>query len=328
MIDRDSVLPRITVCVPTRDRGASIKPSLDSLRQQEHDSYEVILVDQSVDDCSEETYRDAVGDDPRFHYIRSETTGKSVGCNIAIGRARGRIIAFTDDDCVAPPNWLLDLERALGENPSVGMVCAGVSPGPHDPRQGTIPAFIPPRPRVHRSPWLAFRAKGIGANVCVRAGLLRSVGGFDEVLGTGAPLRAGEDLDLVYRMLSAGQPVLDLPEPAVVHHGLRTWGPELRDLSWDSATSEGATCMKRLRMGDVTILPSLLVLWFGRTVIWTNIVRGRRPTGLGRFVAFGRGMRLSFRYPVDRSSGRYRATSQSAARPAGTGPERPSAGTV
>jgi glycosyltransferase involved in cell wall biosynthesis len=312
--------------MPTRGRGATIEPTLRSLRRQEHDSYEVIVVDQSVDDRSEQAYRDAAGDDPRFHYVRSGTAGKSVGCNVGIGRARGRIIAFTDDDCVAPPNWLLDLERALRKNPSVDMVCAGVRPGPYDPRQGAIPSFLPRASRLHRSPWLAFRARGIGANICFRTGPLRSVSGFDEVLGAGGPLRSGEDLDIVYRMLRAGLRVLDLPEPAVIHHGLRRWGPELRTLSWDSAMSEGAVCMKHLRMADAAILPTLLVLWFGRTVVWTNIMIGRRPTGVGPFLAFGRGMLRSFLYPLERRSVRYRATSQ-VAQPLEGDPERPSADT-
>jgi glycosyltransferase involved in cell wall biosynthesis len=237
----------------------------------------------------------------------STTVGKSAACNVALDHARGAIVAFTDDDCEAPPDWLTGIERAFAGHPGVAMICGGVAAAPHDPARGAIPSFVPARPRLLRSPWLAFKAQGIGANLSFRSQTLRDMGAFDEVLGAGAPLRAGEDGDIAYRVLRDGHGILELPEPAVLHSGLRTWGAELKQLSWDAALSEGATYMKHLRLRDPVVLPTFVLRGLFGMVNWRNLLRLRQPTGLGRLAAFAYGVRMSFRFPIDPSSRRYRA---------------------
>lgn len=45
-------VPRVSVCLPTRNRGGTIAATLQSLRDLGHDSFEVLVVDQSSDDGS------------------------------------------------------------------------------------------------------------------------------------------------------------------------------------------------------------------------------------------------------------------------------------
>jgi glycosyltransferase involved in cell wall biosynthesis len=136
----------VSVCLPTRDRGVRIAPTLASLRRLDHGSYEVVVVDQSTDDRSGLAFRETVGDDPRFSWIPSTSIGRSAACNIALGRARGAIVAFTDDDCLVPPDWLSGIERALANDPRIAAICGG------DATRGMIPVFLPLSQRVHRSP--------------------------------------------------------------------------------------------------------------------------------------------------------------------------------
>ncbi|HXZ98786.1 MAG TPA: glycosyltransferase family 2 protein [Candidatus Binatia bacterium] len=295
---------RVTVCVPTRNRGSAIAPTLRSLAALTHDDFEVVVVDQSTDLRSRRAYEEVVGDDPRFSYVATDTIGLSVGRNIAVSRATGSIIAFTDDDCVVPADWLTDIERVFAAHPEAMMICGGVLAGEHDPRAGAIPTFTPRRSQLLTSPWLKYRSRGIGANLAFRASALHRAGRFDEVLGAGAPLKSCEDGDMAYRFLRAGMPVLDVPEPAVVHYGFRTWS-QLRPLSRGALMACGADCMKHLRLGDPAILPTLLFLWFRRTIRWHNVFRLRRPIGASLFFEFGRGMLLSFRYRIDRRSRTY-----------------------
>jgi len=300
--------PRISVCVPTRNRGSAIAPTLRSLARLQHGDFHVLVVDQSVDAITKETFREVVGSDRRFTYLPTETVGASVARNVATERAEGAIIIFTDDDCVVPPDWLGEIERAFGEHPEAGMICGTVSAGEHDTRLGSVPAFMPSRTRLFRSPWTKYRARGIGANFAFRAAALHLVGDFDVMLGAGAPLKSCEDGDMVYRFLRAGEAVLDRPESAVVHNGFRTWS-EGRTLGRDALMACGATCMKHLRLGDLAIVPTLGFLWFRRTIRWGNLLRLRRPFGVALFFEFARGMIISFRYPVDRATRCYRAPS-------------------
>ena len=257
------------------------------------------MVDQSVDELSERAYRKTVGDDPRFSYIPSETVGKPIACNLALGRARGTILAFTDDDCVAPPDWLAGMESAMEVVPRVAAICGGVTAGLPNRDRGFVPTFRPPRPRLHRSVLLAYQSRGIGANMAVRAQMLRDIGGFDEILGPGAPVGAGTDSDVLCRLLRRGHWILDVPEPAVVHYGYRV-GQQIRPRLWTYSMSDGAICMKHLRCGDAAFVPSLVVRG-ARQVKWANIAQLRRPTGVTTFTAFVAGALMSFRYPIDRS---------------------------
>ncbi len=291
--------------MPTRNRGATIGPALESLRRQDHDSYEVVVVDQSTDDLTRLAFDATVGDDPRFALIPSTTVGKSAACNVGLAAVRGAIVAFTDDDCEAPPDWLSGIERGFASHSDVGMICGGVRAAPHDPAVGAIPTFVPHHTRLIHSPWLAFKALGIGANLAFRTAALRDAGAFDEVLGAGATLRSGEDGDIMYRFLRAGHGILELPEPAVLHFGLRTWGRELQELARDAAFSEGAIYMKHLRLGDPVVLPTFLVRGLFGMVSWRNLLLLRQPTGLGRLAAFARGARASFQFSIDSGSRRY-----------------------
>lgn len=295
---------RLSVCVATRNRGEAIAPTLQSLRLLEHDAFEVVIVDQSTDARSEETFQKVVGRDRRFRYVRSGTIGASVARNLGAAQARAPIIAFTDDDCVVPTSWLTHIERHFHAHPRVMMICGAVLAAEHDEKSGAIPTFTPRRFQELRSPWLKFRTRGISANLAVRADALRRVGPMDEVLGAGAPLKSCEDGDLEYRFLRAGLGILDAPEPAVLHYGFRSWA-ELKTLSRGALLGCGATCMKHLRMGDPAIVSTLLFLWFGRTVRWRNVARLRRPVGAWLFFEFARGMALSYKYRIDRRARTY-----------------------
>jgi GT2 family glycosyltransferase len=298
---------RISVCVATRNRGARITPLLESLKRLDHGSFEVVIVDQSTDDATRQAYLATAGDDQRFSYTVSNTVGKSVACNIAVARACGVILAFTDDDCVARSDWLEGIERAFAEHPEVGGICGGVVAAEYDPGQGHIPVFMPTRARVYRSRWSFHRMPPsvMGANIALRAEALRDVAGFDEAISPGATFRTGDDYDIVYRLLRAKHGVLLLPGAAIVHYGFRAHGSEMRTLTRDCAVAHGAICMKHLRLGDPAILPTLCVRVLLDTIRWSNVIRFRGPTGLSRLTSFAKGMARGSRYPLQRATRTY-----------------------
>lgn len=294
----------VTVCLPTRNRGANITATLESLARLDHPDFDVVVVDQSTDTRTRRAFDVTVGSDPRFSYHPTDSVGLSTALNTAVGLATGSIIAKTDDDCEVPRDWLTGIERHFADHPAAAMICGGVRAGEHDATAGSIPAFMPDRVELFTSSWHKYRARGIGANIAFRAAALQEVGPFDEVLGAGGPLKSCEDGDMAYRMLRAGFGVLDAPEPSVVHNGFRTWS-QGRTLGRDALMSCGATCMKHLRLWDVAMVPTLLFLWFRRTINWSNLVRLRRPNGIALFLEFGRGMYLSFRFSIDRRTRTY-----------------------
>jgi glycosyltransferase involved in cell wall biosynthesis len=293
-----------TVCVPTRGRGDSIARTLVSLAGMTYENFDVIVVDQSEDSRTNDAMRSAVGDDPRFRYIQSQTVGLSVARNLAIGAASGSFIAFTDDDCEVSSDWLACIDSHFRDHPEVGMICGEVREGPHDAFAGYIPSFYLREPHIVSSPWVKWRARGIGANMAFRANVLKSVGPFDEVLGAGGPLYSCEDGDMTYRVLRSRASVMNVKDAYVVHHGFRDW-QEAQVVMRRALLSVGAACVKHVRLGDMAILPTLIYIWFGRCISWRNLVLLRRNPGIGRFLFYGYGMLLSFKYGIDRPSRTY-----------------------
>jgi glycosyltransferase involved in cell wall biosynthesis len=85
--------PLVTIAIPSRDRGDLLHRALRSALAQTDVSVEVIVVDDgSVDPV-------ALDPDPRVTLVRIETSrGVCAARNVALARARGRWIAFLDDD--------------------------------------------------------------------------------------------------------------------------------------------------------------------------------------------------------------------------------------
>jgi len=95
---------RISVVVCTHRNPALLAKTLDSLGRQRlpQESFEVIVVDNNSKDNTEEV----VARYPTVRYILEERLGLSYARNTGVEEARGDIIAFTDDDAEASPEWL------------------------------------------------------------------------------------------------------------------------------------------------------------------------------------------------------------------------------
>jgi GT2 family glycosyltransferase len=72
---------------------------------------------------------------------------------------------------------------------------------------------------------------GAGANMVFRVDVLRALGGFDDALDTGAPLPGGGDLDMFYRVVQAGYPLVREPLLLVYHQHRREYS-KLRHQMW------------------------------------------------------------------------------------------------
>jgi glycosyltransferase involved in cell wall biosynthesis len=295
----------VTVCICTRDRGRAITATLCSLADSAYEDFDVVIVDQSAAGDTAEAVRQATAGDARFAYIRSQSTGASSARNVGVAHARGPIIAFTDDDCDVPREWLSLIVRYFGEHPDVAQICGEVRAGPHDASAGFIPTYAVRSRRRIASPWLKWREGGIGANMAFRLDVLRNVGPFDTMLGPGAPLYNCEDGDMTYRVLRAGHSVLNVPDVYVIHRGFRTW-QEGRVMMRHTGIAVGAAYMKHLRLGDMAVLPTLLFEWI-RCISWSRLLLLRKHSGLARFLAYAHGMKLSFRYGTDRRMRLYAA---------------------
>jgi GT2 family glycosyltransferase len=148
--------------------------------------------------------------------------------------------------------------------------------------------------------WNGFRIYGMGANYALRRSLFERIGGFDEILGGGGPLRSSQDFDFQFRAYRADAVVLLRPEVVVDHYGLRTpeqWPGTLRAYCIGNA----AFYVKHIRCGDGVAAARL-----GRAVLQLvarqvrHLVDRSRPSQGEHLRAYLDGARESLRYPIDR----------------------------
>jgi hypothetical protein len=228
---------RIALAVVTRDRPKSFaRFALPGLREAAAAGHEAVVVDQSADAETEKLVRQVA----KAVYVRSGP-GLAHGRNVAVAETSAPIVAFTDDDVAVGPDWLELISTAFEEADRVGAVCGRAV----TPDGALLPGS---RSGVYEWPVSPFEL-GSGFNFAFRRKALEEVGPFDEELGAGAPYEAGEDTDMLYRILRAGWRVLCSDEITVVHHDLRPRRDLLR-LHYGYGLGAGAQTAKHLAGGD------------------------------------------------------------------------------
>ena len=111
-----------------------------------------------------------------------------------------------------PVGWLAAVEGAFAGNDAVAVVFGSVRAGPCDPAEGFVPGCLIEQRGSRDEPRgtsTSSAARPPAWHCAARRGV--ALGGFDESLGLGGPLRSGEDLDLALRALRAGRHVLQTP---------------------------------------------------------------------------------------------------------------------
>lgn len=235
--------PSLTVAICTRNRAQRLARLLRSLEQARPEALfpnvDVLVIDNgSTDDT-----RDAVADFPAARHVLEEKAGLNFARNRALKEAKGELIAFLDDDVVVDPGWLQGLATAWSSRPDAGGYSGLVLPFRLDTeaqllferRGGFRRGFkrIEFRSAHHHNPLFPVGAGSVGAgcNMAFDRQLLLHLGGFDEALDTGAPLPGGGDLDIFYRVLRSGRPMVYEPRFAVYHEHRETLA-ELRRQYW------------------------------------------------------------------------------------------------
>lgn len=112
----------ISVVVPTYNRKPLLGMCLNSLMNQTHNDYEIIVVDDGSTDGTPSLVKSLQGEFKGLRYFRQENQGHSVARNLGFSRARGEIIASTDDDCVAEGEWLERIEEGLIKHPNIAAI--------------------------------------------------------------------------------------------------------------------------------------------------------------------------------------------------------------
>lgn len=205
------------MAIPTVDRPEALRRCLLALLEGERAPAEIVVVDQGGGPAARDVLAGIDAATVAVRRVTDERRGLSAARNVALRHAGNAIVAFIDDDCMPSPSWVAAILGAFLERPAVACVTGPVLPLGAE-RAGRY-AVSSRAGTVERSftgdvaPWLV----GTGGNMAVRRDLLGGEELFDTRLGSGSQGRAGEDIDLLRRILRSGHEVRYRPAAVVLH---------------------------------------------------------------------------------------------------------------
>jgi glycosyltransferase involved in cell wall biosynthesis len=204
----DMTTPVISVVIPTYNRAAVLERLLRALARCEMPSggAEFIVVDDgSPDDTQAVLARSAL---PGLVAVRQDNAGAAAARNRGWRLAHADVVAFTDDDCVPEPGWLVEIAAAF-RDADVDAVGARIEPLV----PGVVAEFVQAERLVGHGGTPDDVKYLVTANAAYRRSVLEALDGFDDQF----PGAAGEDTDLTMRARDLGFRLVLLDRATVAH---------------------------------------------------------------------------------------------------------------
>lgn len=220
-----SRLYSIIIC--TCNRPDLLKEALGSIARLKTTpdlSYEVLVIDNSPDGAlrpAVESIRDAFKGKLSYH---AETRrGKSFALNYGITKAKGDILAFTDDDINADENWLVTLNAKFNQYGCDGIGGRVLPVYPQGTPQWVKDNAVQIAGGVviydygtQDFPLTDAHYAFIGANYAFKREIFKEYGHFRTDLGPGTPAM-GEDTEFTERLLKLGKKLYYCGEVLIWH---------------------------------------------------------------------------------------------------------------
>jgi GT2 family glycosyltransferase len=312
---RDSVNVSVVIC--TRNRPDTLGQALESVAECEYPSFDVHVMDQSTDDLSQKVVEEIAArfaHKLKINYHHLDKAGLSRAYNLGIAASAGEVVACTDDDVVAPKDWVAQIAKVFAVDPEAGLLYGQVlipASLVEAERNGLVVPSLP-IPRYERliKGGTGYKVFGMGANYALRRSILERVGPFDEALGGGGPLRSSQDYDLAYRVYRAGYAIILAPDVKVDHYGSRTpdqWPGTMKAYG----IGDGAFYSKHIRCGDplALMLFSKVLLVAGARYMKTALLQ-RKHRRDDYTASLFVGIREAAKFAIDPKHRLYRETAR------------------
>jgi glycosyltransferase involved in cell wall biosynthesis len=217
--------------VATLGRTHELDALLDSLENQSHRAFRVLVVDQNKDGRAAAT----LARHPEISVLRLESEpGLSRARNVALAQVSADVVGFPDDDCSYPADLLERIAARLSERLDLDGVTgrATDAQGNGSERWPTVRC-----PVTVATVWNRVNSH----TLFLRRGAVERAGRFDESLGLGSGRRwhSGEETDFVVGALRAGARIEYDPSFVIVHPQPRRSPSELRALGARDGASVG-----------------------------------------------------------------------------------------
>jgi GT2 family glycosyltransferase len=219
-------VPDVSVVIVTWNGRQHLETCLSAVEAQQDVSVETILVDNGSTDGTAEHVR------TRYPWVKlvtlAENRGFAGGNNAGVREARGRFVAFLNNDTSADPRWLRALMSGVDEANGFALVTSRIvymhDPDTIDSAGDGVLRWGGAFKRHHGEPASAAAVPQEVFGVCGAACMMpravfEEVGGFDEDF-----FASHEDVDLSYRARLRGYRCRYVADAVVRHVGSATLG--------------------------------------------------------------------------------------------------------
>ncbi len=217
----------VSIIVVALNEAKVIGDCLDSLLKMKYRNgeFEIVVVDGCSTDGTPDVVREYMKRDSRIRLEIEEKRGTSAARNAGFFAAKYDYIAYTDADCVVPPQWLQILHDAFIEERKHDPMVAAVG-GAAQTEEAVSGKFVKALEFTLNSSIGSFRFSTTGKsyfkrkevkdiptlNILMDRNMVKEVGVFDETLRSEA-----EDAELCYKLVKNGYKLFSIPESYVVH---------------------------------------------------------------------------------------------------------------
>jgi GT2 family glycosyltransferase len=200
-------VPKVSVIVCSYNGGQTLESCLRSLEKINYPDYEVVV----VDDGSTDNTKEILSHHPWVNAIYQTNHGLSVARNVGASAAKGEILAYTDSDCMADPDWLYYLVGTLLSGDYAGVGGPNISPPAQNWQQACVAAAPGGPSHVLLTDVVAEHIPG--CNMAFHRWAFDKIGGFDPEYR-----KAGDDVDFCWRLQQEGEVIAFSPSAIVWHY--------------------------------------------------------------------------------------------------------------
>jgi GT2 family glycosyltransferase len=202
---------RLSLVMATLGRTTEIDRCVDSLAAQTQRDFELLVVDQNPDDRLVPVLARARNLGLTCHHLRQPEPNLCLARNTGIEAAAGDIVAFPDDDCWYEPDVVEQVLKRFDKQPGLdGLVIRWAETEGYPSGRFSFAGFSSMRGQPASSITLFLLRE-----------TLRKLGNFDMALGLHSWYGAGEETDLMLRMLHVGA-LVEFSPSILVHHAVAT----------------------------------------------------------------------------------------------------------
>lgn len=248
--------PAISIIIPTKNVASIIEPCLESIQAQTFEDYEVILIDNYSDDCSEQIIK-------KYPFVRFFEHGpeRHAQRRFGVEQARGKNLLFIDADMQLDPELLSECDYILKT------------------QKNTHAIIIPERPIGAPNFWtqckILERSLYAGDDQIEAARFFRRAA-YEDVGGFDTDMIAMEDWDLTKKIRDRGYSITRTQNCLSHDEGYVTLSNIWKKKRYYGSESTGFIA----KNGITTVLSKI---YFFRPVFYKNLSRiFRQPTlGIG-----------------------------------------------